>query len=301
MKMFREVPAAPRGPGDDAAVLPKPGTGSTCVTTDAVVEGVHFRRPAFSLEDVGHKALAVNLSDLAAMGAKPTWALCSLGLPAGFSVSGLQSLGRGMAALAKAHGVVLIGGNVTSSPVLSVTMTVAGDARKPLLRSGARAGDRVYVSGCLGLASAGLQVIERGVSGFERLRMAQKRPAPHIAWALRAAPYVSAAIDVSDGLIQDLGHVAKASKAAIALHTSAMVIDAALARFSSQPLEHVLSGGEDYVVAVTVPAARAGAFERSMAKRGFEVHRIGEVVRGTGVTVDGRRVAGRKGFQHALG
>jgi len=134
---------APRGPGDDCAVLP----GGLCVTTDALVDSVHFTRPAFSLEDIGHKALATNLSDLAAMGAKPAWWLCALGLPTGFT--DVAALARGMRPLARRYGLTLIGGNVTRSPVLSLTLTLAGVAKRPLLRSGARAGDLVYVGGWL--------------------------------------------------------------------------------------------------------------------------------------------------------
>ncbi len=213
--------AAPFGPGDDAAVLE-----GSCVTVDALVENVHFTRPAFSLEDIGHKALAVNLSDLAAMGAKPTWALCALGLPPAVREADLRSLGRGMAALARVHGVRLIGGNVTSSPVLTLTVTVAGAlGKKPLLRSGAKAGDELFVSGPLGLASAGLEVLTRRAEGFERLTSAQRRPVPHVAWARAAAPFASAGIDVSDGLLQDLGHVAKASKVAIDVDNLAVHVD----------------------------------------------------------------------------
>lgn len=289
--------AAPFGPGDDAAVLE-----GSCVTVDAVVENVHFTRPAFSLEDIGHKALAVNLSDLAAMGARPTWALCALGLPADFSDANLRALGRGMGELARVHGVSLIGGNVTSSPVLSVTVTVSGTlGKKPLLRSGAKLGDVVFVSGPLGLASAGLEVLTRKAEGFERLTAAQKRPVPHLAWARAAAGFASAGIDVSDGLLQDLAHLAKASKVAIDIDNLAVHVD--LFKWSGSveaARAHALTGGEDYVVAVTVPKTRVAAFEAAMTQAGFGAFEVGRVKRGSGVTVDGERGPAKRGFQHSM-
>ena len=294
---FDRVPT-PFGPGDDAAVLP--AAAQSCVTTDAVVEGVHFTRETSSLEDIGHKALAVNLSDLAAMGATPSWAVCALGLPERFTPTQLRALGRGMAALARVHGVALVGGNVTASPVLTVTLTVAGTVRHPMLRSGAQAGDALYLSGPLGLASAGLQALfTKQSAGFERLKEAQRRPQPHLAWAQAAARFASAGIDVSDGLAQDLGHLARASGVRIEIDTSLMPLDAALTAWAgSRPaaLEHALTGGEDYVLAVTVPARRAKAFEAAM--RHFEVSRIGAVARGIGVLVDGKVWRRPGGFQH---
>ena len=130
-------PRPPRGPGDDAAVLPR-GRGETCVTVDAVVEGVHFRRASSRLEDVGHKALAVNLSDLAAMGARPGWALVALGVPRGFRVADARKLGAGFGALARGSGTVLVGGNVTRAPGLALTVTVGGEVPpgRALRRSG---------------------------------------------------------------------------------------------------------------------------------------------------------------------
>ena len=294
---------APWGPGDDAAIVKRATAAGECVTTDAVVEGVHFTRETFSLEDVGHKALAVNLSDLAAMGATPRWAVCALGLPTSFAGPELRALGRGMAALARVHGVALVGGNVTASPVLSLTLTVAGAlGPRPLLRSGARVGDEVLVSGPLGLASAGLEVLTAGATGFERLVQAQRRPVPHLAWARAAARFASAGLDVSDGLLQDLGHIARASRVAIDVSTAGLALHIELLRWAGSLAEarsHALSGGEDYVVAVTVPAERLAAFERSMTRAGFGAFAIGRVIAGAGVRLDGRRAPRQGGFQHA--
>ncbi|MEW6430589.1 MAG: thiamine-phosphate kinase [Myxococcota bacterium] len=297
-----DAPPPPLGPGDDCAVLP-PGRATICVTTDALVEGVHFTRRTFRFEDVGHKALAVNLSDLAAMGARPTWALCALGLPADVTARDVKALGRGMAALARVHRVALVGGNVTRSLQLTVTVTAAGEVprgRRALLRSGARPGDVVYASGFLGDAALGLELLTARRPVPRALAQAQRRPAPHLAWALCAAPFASAAIDVSDGLVQDLGHVCRASRVGVDLDGEALPISPALRGAVSfeRARRLALTGGEDYVVVATVPERRAEAFERAMARGGFDAHRLGRVSSVRGVRVDGRPHRGPGGFQH---
>jgi thiamine-monophosphate kinase len=296
------APKAPLGPGDDAAVLgPRP---AEVVTVDALVEEVHFSRRTSSWEDVGHKALAVNLSDLAAMGAVPSWFLCALGLPRGLRGGQLDALAAGMARLAGVHGAQLVGGNVTRSSQLSVTITAAGTARRPLLRSGGRPGDVLYASGHLGDAAAGLQLLQRqravGLAQHP-LVQAQRRPAPHLAYGRLAAAHASAAIDVSDGLLQDLGHLARASGVAARLDSEGVpVSDALLAWAGSRAaaLELALRGGEDYVLVVAVSQARAARFERALRAAGLSALRLGSLARGEGVLLDGRRPRGRGGFQH---
>ncbi len=297
-------PRAPWGPGDDAALRPAT-TRPTVVTTDALVEGVHFTRPAFSFADIGHKALAVNLSDLAAMGAQPSWALCALGLPGEVTTAQTVQLARGMAALARQHRVALIGGNVTRSPVLSVTLTVCGElARPPLVRSGAKPGDSVWVSGPLGDAAAGLQLLRASPLGRSRvptsLTRAQRRPEPHLAFARFVAPWASACIDVSDGLLQDLRHLAAASRVGLELESAALPLNRVWhGRFSrAELLEFALRGGEDYVLAFTVSRRQTPAFERRLARSGFAAWRIGVTNEKRGTRVDGRRVSGITGHQH---
>ena len=259
----RALPHAksPRGPGDDCAVLAK----GLCVTTDALVEGVHFRRPPFSLEDVGHKALAVNLSDLASMGARPDWWLCALGLPRDFREDELLKLAAGMRPLALRHGLTLVGGNVTRSPVLSLTLTVAGTAKKPLLRSGAKPQDLVYVAGRLGEA-------------VQLDSLAQRRPTPLVDEGLLASRYASAAIDVSDGLLQDLGHVLEASGVGADIH--------------GVPART----GEDYALLLAVPPRKARALERAW-KSAAPLKAIGAFTRRRGLRLDGRAVE-PSGFDH---
>jgi len=270
-------PRAPHGPGDDCAVLP-PSRAPTCVTTDAVVEHIHFTRPAFSLADIGHKALAVNLSDLAAMGAKPTWWLCALGLPKTFTANDLRALATGLRPLAVEHGLQLLGGNVTASPVLTLTLTLAGEAKRPLLRSKAKPGQLLYVTGTLGGAAAGLHL--------PKLRAMQRRPTPQVKLGLQAARRnASAAIDISDGLLADLGHLCTASGVRANLASAALPIHPLIQKHP-RGLDWALNGGEDYQLLVS-SGRDLGA--------GFTC--IGEVLEGTGVTLDGCDVAS-KGFDH---
>ncbi len=285
-----KVAASPRGPGDDCALIPR--QGPSVVTTDALVEGIHFTRQ-FTFEDIGHKALAVNLSDLASMGAKPTWFTVALGLPEDLTATQLKKLGHGMAALAKAHGAELVGGNVSRAPNLSITITASGSLDgKPLLRSGARPGDALYVSGPLGDAAAGLE-------SLNPLTPAQRRPTPHLAFGQHARRLCSAAIDVSDGLAQDLSHLCRASGVAAELDSAAIPLSDALLDYAGSresALPYALTGGEDYVLLVAVRRPRA--FEAAMARAGFAVEHIGWLRSGTGVKLDGVPMRGRLGFKH---
>jgi thiamine-monophosphate kinase len=306
-------PRAPAGPGDDAAVLPR-RRGDTCVTVDAVVEGVHFRRASSRLEDVGHKALAVNLSDLAAMGARPRWALVALGVPRGVRLGDARRLGNGFGALARATETQLVGGNVTGAPALSLTVTVGGEVARgrALLRSGARPGDRVWVSGTLGDARVGLALLERrGAPEARRLRRfprlarsaieRQRAPMPRVELGLALVGLASACIDLSDGLAQDAGHVAAASQVALHLDAAALPVSRALeiaypeARARGRA---AAIGGEDYELLFTAPASRETALRRLSRRLGLELTAIGEVRRGRGVHLRGAGTAPLRGFDH---
>jgi len=306
-------PRGPRGPGDDAAVLPR-GRGEICVTVDAVVEGVHFRRASSRLEDVGHKALAVNLSDLAAMGARPRWALVALGVPRGFRIADARRLGAGFGALARQSGTALVGGNVTRAPGLALTVTVGGEVApgRALRRSGARPGDRVWASGTLGDARLGLALLERRggpearrLRGAPRLaRMAierQRRPVPRLALGAALVGVASSCIDLSDGLVQDARHVAAASGVALDLDGGLLPVSRALV--AAYPdgrarARAAASGGEDYELLFTAPAGREAAIRRLSGRLGLELTRIGEVRRGRGVHLRGTGTARVHGFDH---
>ncbi len=260
-----------------------------CVTTDAVVEGVHFRRADGPLEDVGHKALAVNLSDLAAMGARPEWFVCALAAPR-LRLAEVRALARGMAMLARRFAVTLVGGNVSRARELSLTLTAAGApaGRAPLLRSGGRAGDALYVSGTLGAARLGLQSLRgRGrASRYPRAERRQRRPEPRVRLGLLAARYASAGMDISDGLAQDLPRLLAASGVGAEVDAARLPIDADVREAFVLPrraLTMALVGGEDYELLLAVPAARAAAFERACARASEAVTRVGRLVQKRGL------------------
>jgi thiamine-monophosphate kinase len=299
----------PFGPGDDCAVL-RPSKRPLAVTTDAVVEGVHFLRADGPLADVGHKALAVNLSDLAAMGARPRWFLCAVAAPS-LSRSEVRALGRGMSALARRFRVALVGGNVTRASELSLTLTVLGTlaGAAPLLRSGGRAGDILYVSGTLGAARLGLRSLSVRGRGprFPRAERRQRRPEPRVALGLLGARYASAAIDVSDGFLQDVGRLLAASRVGADVEAERIPVDADVRRaFADEALalRCALVGGEDYELLLAVPPGRAQAFERACAGAGEVVTPVGRLVPGRGLHL--LDSAGRRtpfpdaGFDHFL-
>lgn len=306
---------APAGPGDDAALLPR-SQRPLCLTVDALVEGVHFRRSTSTLGDVGHKALAVNLSDLAAMGARPRWCLVALGLPPGFGLAEARQLGRGLGELARREGMVLLGGNVTRAPGLSLTLTAGGDApRRPLLRSGARVGDEVWVSGTLGDARLGLLLLEhragapgRRLADHPRAARAavarQRRPTARLGLGALLAGVASACIDVSDGLHQDAGHLAAASEVRLRLALERLPLSWALREAlpdAEAAGRFAASGGEDYELLFTARARAREGVLRAAAQAGVPVTAVGIVERGSGVRLEDRRrrtVRGLSGFDH---
>lgn len=276
------------GIGDDAAVLDVPEGEQLVACCDTLNEGVHFL-PGTDPADVGWKSLAVNLSDLAAMGARPAWALLSLSLPradAGF-VDGFM---RGFSALADSASVALVGGDTTSGP-LSICVTVLGflPRGQRLARSGAQAGDVVCVSGTLGDASAALARIRAGApmhgDAARALCQRMQRPMPRSGLGLALRGVAHAVIDVSDGLLADLAHIARASDVAIELEAEALPASDAL-RVLCDPatrLRHQATGGDDYELAFTLPAQRVDRLRALADDIGTPVTPIGRVVAGAGV------------------
>jgi thiamine-monophosphate kinase len=294
---------APRlrlGSGDDAAVT-VPG-GATATSVDALVEGVHFRLGAgFEPADVGAKALATALSDLAAMGAEPGEAYVVLGVPPELGEPELLGLADGLAAVAAATGTAIAGGDVTRSPVLSLAVTVVGHAPRPELlvsRGGARPGDLLVVTGELGGAAAGLLLLERpelgdAVAGetAERLRRRQLRPTPRLrAGAALAAAGASAMIDLSDGLAGDAAHISAQSGVGLAIDATAVPLAKGLAEVAAaagrDPLELAASGGEDYELLAAIPAQRlTEAATRIGEEPETSLTPVGEVGEGEGVEI----------------
>lgn len=272
------------GPGDDAALLRPPRGEELVATVDAVEEGVHFDA-RFSPADIGWKALAVNLSDLAAMGARPLWALVALGVPAGTAPARLAGVARGLGACARRFGIAVAGGNVTRAPGLSLTVTVVGSAPRgrALRREGARPGDAVLVSGTLGEAALGLE--PGAPAAFARR---QRRPVPRLALGRALAGLASAGIDVSDGLVQDLGHLCQASGVGASLRLAELPLSPAYRRVTAgraDPWAPALSGGEDYELCVTVPVRRVPKALAAARAVGTPLCVVGTVTRARGVQV----------------
>lgn len=290
------------GIGDDAAVLRVPAGRELVVAMDTLNAGVHF--PAETAPaDIGWKALAVNLSDLAAMAAEPAWCTLSLSLPQA-DQAWLDAFLDGFLGLTALHGVALVGGDTTRGP-LSVCVTVHGlvEPGRALRRDGARVGDTVWVSGTLGDAAGALAQWREGAAmdGFLRERL--NRPTPRLA-LLPALRLAHAGIDVSDGLLADLGHVCAASGAGALVEVDALPASEALrANFDAETRRRLqAAGGDDYELCFTAPDAAREAILREAADAGVAVTAIGRVVEGEGVRA--RRADGspwqstRDGYDH---
>ena len=297
------------GPGDDAAVIaPEPRTLDV-LTTDALVEGVHFDRRFSPPDAIGHKALAVNLSDLAAMGAAPRAALLSLALPGSLPAADAEAIVDGLLALAARFQVALVGGNVTQSPapvVVDVTALGAVAPRRVLTRAGARPGDEVYVTGTLGAGLAGLQAFREGLE-LPAAQARYIRPEPRVRAGMllgrnRAA---TACMDLSDGLADGLRQIAAASGVGMTIDAAALPVDPDLARWCGQhradPAIAAAAGGDDYELVFTSRPAQRGRL-RAVRRLtgGLPITRIGVVTRARGVvlrTPEGDREL-PAGFEH---
>ncbi|MGO1973304.1 MAG: thiamine-phosphate kinase [Propionibacteriaceae bacterium] len=244
------------GPGDDGAVLDL--AGPVVCSTDTLVEGVHFRRDWSVALDVGRKAVAVNVADIEAMGARPTAVLVSLSTPGDLPASWAKSLSAGIRAECDRVGAALIGGDTTRGRDISITVTILGElaGQEPVLRSGARPGQVVALRGRTGWAAAGLAVLGRGFRSPRAVVEAQRVPeVPYGAGIEAAEAGAGAMIDVSDGLLADLGHVARASAVRIDLDSAVFEVpeplQAVAAATGSDPLRLILTGGEDHALAAT--------------------------------------------------
>lgn len=250
------------GPGDDAAVLSVPG-GEVVASLDMLVQNRHFRLDWSSAADVGHKAAAENLSDINAMGGRATALLVGLGSPAELASSWALEFADGLAAEAAEVGASVIGGDLTQADVITIAVTVLGTCEQGVVRrSGARVGDVVALAGRQGWAAAGFAVLGRGFRSPRAVVDAHRRPhPPYDAGPQAAALGATAMIDVSDGLLQDLGHIAAASRVSIDVRSQALEVAEPLVAVGSalgvDPLTFVLSGGDDYSLAATFPAGTA--------------------------------------------
>ncbi|MCW5774723.1 MAG: thiamine-phosphate kinase [Rhodospirillaceae bacterium] len=294
---------------DDLAWL-KPRAGRRLVLkTDAIVVGVHTLETDPS-DLVARKALRVNLSDLAAKGARPLGYMLALMLPAETEAAWLAGFARGLAADQAEFGLPLLGGDMTRTPgPPTISMTVLGEAPKgrPLLRGGARPGDVVYVSGTIGDAALGLMALQGrlpGLAARHRRYLAHRYrlPRPRLALGAAVSPFASASMDISDGLVADLGHICKASGCGAEIDLAAVPISPAAAAAGSEHALRRLTGGDDYELLLAVPARHEARLRASARRSSISLTRIGCMVRRPGVRVraaDGRPIGtGEGGWQH---
>jgi thiamine-monophosphate kinase len=258
-----------------------------------VAAGIHFL-PDDPPESIARKALRVNLSDLAAKGAEPFGYLLSLALPADWTEGWLRRFAGGLAADQKRYGVTLIGGDTTrAAGGLTIAITAVGRLPKGemVLRSGARAGDAVYVSGTIGDAALGLRIrqgtMDARLKGARHLLDRYLHPQPRVGLAPAVRAFASSAMDVSDGLVGDLAHICDVSKVSAEIHAERVPLSSAARIRLSEPgaLESVLNGGDDYEILATIPRRRADDFERAAKAVGVPVTPIGRIVRGKGPPV----------------
>jgi len=284
------------GVGDDGAILSPPAGQELVVSTDTLVSGVHFF-PDVDPCSLGHKALAVNLSDLAAMGAKPAWVTLALTLPV-VDEQWLSEFSLGFSKLASQHGVQLIGGDTTSGP-LSITVQVMGfvEQGKGWRRDAAMAGDLIYVTGTLGDAGLALQAKQQALvfpkNHLDTLMTRLEKPTPRIIEAQTLLGKVNAAIDLSDGLLSDLGHILKASDVGAVIELEALPLSPAFQvcqqHITAQQLSDEcwqalqLSAGDDYELCFTIAPDKQREVELALQQHGFVAHHIGVIDNGAGL------------------
>jgi thiamine-monophosphate kinase len=299
------------GIGDDAAVVAPARNMHMVLTTDAHVEEVHFDRRFSTPENVGYRALAVNLSDLAAMGATPRWALLSLAMPAALEVEDVERLVEGMAALASQFGTQVVGGNLTRTRgpwVVDVTAVGEVRPRRMLTRGGGCPGDTLYVSGTIGAAAAGLEMLRAGGAGDAHCIERYLRPEPRVRLGLAVAQARSAraAMDLSDGLADAAHQLAEASGCGVEVDAESLPIDrAAQAWWRTAGKDAVLeamSGGDDYELLIAVPRNWGGRLRHARSRVAEPaLTRIGVLTKDPGVRVllrNGARAALPGGFEH---
>lgn len=280
--------------GDDAAVLRF--SGDTVVTTDLLIENVHFKRQWSTAWAVGRKAVAVNVSDVEAMGARPSSIVVALAFPRDLDQAWVEEFEEGVKEECAAAGVSLVGGDMSSAAIIAICVTAIGDleGRPPVARSGARPGEVVAVKGRLGWSAAGLTVLQRGFGSPKDLVAEHLTPSvPYGQGIVAADAGATAMLDVSDGLLADLGHLARSSGVGIDVDTRLLEIPDSIARVAAATgkpaISFVLAGGEDHALAAVFR-------NETVVPKGWSV--VGTVNDGGAVTVDGRPWEGAAGWDH---
>lgn len=292
------------GIGDDCALLDVPPGMQLAMTTDTLNAGVHFPSNTHPL-DIGYKSLAVNLSDLAAMGARPAWTSLNLSLP-DYDRDWLDGFSRGFSELAQQYGVQLVGGDTTRGP-LSISVQAYGfvEAGKAMLRAAAKAGDQIYVSGTLGDAGLGLKQYMQQQNDVPSYCVARlNRPQPRVALGLVLAEYSRCAIDISDGLIADLGHILQQSDCGARIELASIPLSMPLAGYYGDEKDWslILSSGDDYELCFTVSKDQQDSMLAMVDQQDVAVTRIGEITETAGlecVDQDGQKqVFDHSGYNH---
>jgi len=308
---FRSSPDVLVGIGDDAAVLKQTPSEALLATTDMLIEGVHFDLACTDFYSLGWKCVAVNLSDIAAMGGRPCFCLTSLGIPLTITVEQITEFYRGCNSVLRKYKTALVGGDTCSSLrgfIISITLLGESEHKRPLTRSGAKPGDRIFVTGPLGDSAAGFELLQTGsrLKSPEAKKLIEKhlRPVPRVHCGRKIAQTASAhaMIDISDGLSSDLLHVCEQSKVGALVEADAIPLSSQLKKASGYlkkiPLHYALNGGEDYELLFTAPVSKIAKL-RSL---GFPIHEIGEITRNrAGLIIDGqgnKRALKPGGYNH---
>jgi thiamine-monophosphate kinase len=300
--------------GDDCAVLPKNSRTDLVITTDLLVEDIDFRLDWSKPEFIGHKSLGVSLSDVAAMGAKPIWSMVSLGVPEKiWKTDFVDEFYEGYLTLARKYGVELIGGDVSKTPdKIVIDSIAAGEVKKgkAILRSGAKVGDLIFVTGKLGGATAGLELLEKGFryeisakTWQKKLLLRQLRPSPRVSGGQELSKIATAMIDLSDGLSSDLAHICRESIVGAKIFADKIPIDSNLPEFvqdSEQQLKYAIDGGEDFELLFTVNPKKY--FQLKKESLNFPFHDIGEITANIEIveliTNEKSQILEPKGFRH---
>jgi thiamine-monophosphate kinase len=290
------------GIGDDAAVLKVSGSSLLLVTTDMLIEGVHFDLAYTDYYSLGWKSAAVNLSDIGAMGGIPRFCLTSLAIPAAITVKQISEFYRGFNTVIRAHRTALVGGDTCSSASgFTVSVTVLGDVEKTrvLTRAGAKPGDRIFVTGGVGDSAAGLEILKYGSKGLQKqnaingprsLIEAHLRPIPRMKWGriIALSRCAHAMIDISDGLSSDLGHICEQSGVGAVIEAGKIPLSLSLRKVAvhlvNKPVHYALSGGEDYELLFTAPPEKL----RKLRSLDVPLYEIGEVTRNRSMLILGQ-------------
>jgi len=292
---FPDLPQGVLGIGDDAALLPAPNGESYVISKDQLVENIHFRLSYGHPENLAHKALHVNLSDMAAMGALPAFVMLGLAVPPGINPEWVRRFSENFAKEAQAQNIILIGGDTTASPrEIFISITIIGRAPTAHIkyRHSAKVGDIICVAGLLGEAYAGLLLLENKIAGFEATKNKTLQPialVPEGLW-LGEKPDVTAMMDISDGLHTDLGRMAQKSGIGAEIHLESLHPSEALIKACTKldidPVDSMLTGGEDYALLFTVRADAFAELAKSFEQNsGYALKKIGVMTEGEGITL----------------